>query len=294
MAKLRWAVLGSGILLLVCSVVNMVLDASFMAGILVFLALIVTVGLVVPVRAPEAKATRDEDSAFVQSPEPAPAAPPQAEPVTVPAPAAVPVRAPATGQSLPLRWLGGEFAVARLDPARGVPPWASELLETSHQALELRLALSEVPASSAGLACDGTVSKQKRRKEEWSRLVWLGLSPGELTLVAPWWLIRDRQTQIAARRDNPGPKTRKGEVLPPLSCDYTSLQSVQGPWAAFCVDGELDFGQTGILASLAEPLAREGISIFVYSSWNTDFVLLPADKADAAEACLRAAGHRFV
>jgi hypothetical protein len=62
-------------------------------------------------------------------------------------------------------------------------------------------------------------------------------------------------------------------------------------WRLFKVEGPLGFGLTGILASVIDPLAKAGISIFSVSTFNTDYVLVKADKAAAATAALRAAGH---
>ncbi len=62
-------------------------------------------------------------------------------------------------------------------------------------------------------------------------------------------------------------------------------------WRAFKVEGPLDFALTGILASLAEPLARAGLALFSVSTFNTDYVLVKADRAEAAAQALRTAGH---
>lgn len=45
-------------------------------------------------------------------------------------------------------------------------------------------------------------------------------------------------------------------------------------WSALKVNGPLDFALTGILASLAGPLASAGISIFAISTFDTDYILV--------------------
>lgn len=66
----------------------------------------------------------------------------------------------------------------------------------------------------------------------------------------------------------------------------------RGPaWRAFKVDGPLDFALTGILVAIAAPLAAAGISIFALATYNTDYVLVRADKMEAAVQALRSAGH---
>lgn len=67
--------------------------------------------------------------------------------------------------------------------------------------------------------------------------------------------------------------------------------TVEAGWRALKVAGPLDFGLTGILASLATPLAAAGISIFAVSTYDTDYVLVRADALDAAVEALRGAGH---
>jgi hypothetical protein len=66
---------------------------------------------------------------------------------------------------------------------------------------------------------------------------------------------------------------------------------VENGWSALVVDGPLDFGLTGILASIAGPLADAQISIFALSTYDTDYVLVKTDQADAAVRTLEAAGH---
>lgn len=62
-------------------------------------------------------------------------------------------------------------------------------------------------------------------------------------------------------------------------------------WRCLKVHGPLDFGQTGILLSLGEPLAKAGISIFVVSTYDTDYLLVPESNFSEAIATLRLAGH---
>lgn len=45
-------------------------------------------------------------------------------------------------------------------------------------------------------------------------------------------------------------------------------------WRAFRVKGQLDFSLVGILAEISGLLAREEISIFAVSTYNTDYILV--------------------
>jgi len=62
-------------------------------------------------------------------------------------------------------------------------------------------------------------------------------------------------------------------------------------WRCLRVAGPLGFGMTGILASLAGPLAASGVSIFVVSTYDTDYLLVQDRDIDRATAALTRAGH---
>lgn len=60
---------------------------------------------------------------------------------------------------------------------------------------------------------------------------------------------------------------------------------------AYVVAGPLDFGLTGVIASLTEPLARAGVPVFVVSTFDTDYLLVREERLEEASAVLRRAGH---
>lgn len=62
-------------------------------------------------------------------------------------------------------------------------------------------------------------------------------------------------------------------------------------WRCLQVVGTLDFSETGVLASLAEPLAAAGVSILVISTFDTDYVLVRDGRLPDAVAVLQKAGH---
>ncbi len=65
----------------------------------------------------------------------------------------------------------------------------------------------------------------------------------------------------------------------------------EGPFVALAVEGPLDFGLTGVLASLAAPLATAEIPIFVLSTFDTDWLLVREERFGEAVRALRGAGH---
>lgn len=62
-------------------------------------------------------------------------------------------------------------------------------------------------------------------------------------------------------------------------------------WRCLRIAGQIDFALTGVLSSLLRPLADARLSIFALSTYDTDYVLVRADRLAAALECLRAAGH---
>ncbi|HEY7223388.1 MAG TPA: ACT domain-containing protein [Micromonosporaceae bacterium] len=69
--------------------------------------------------------------------------------------------------------------------------------------------------------------------------------------------------------------------------------TVNAPWRCFRVNGPLDLALTGIMAALVNPLAQARVSVFVFSTHDTDYVLVPTVRLDEAYAALVAAGHRI-
>jgi uncharacterized protein len=77
-------------------------------------------------------------------------------------------------------------------------------------------------------------------------------------------------------------------------CDASAVPPgvrAQAPWRALMVEGPLALELTGVLASLASPLAAAGIALFAVSTFDTDYVLVPGADAARAATVLRLAGH---
>jgi hypothetical protein len=69
--------------------------------------------------------------------------------------------------------------------------------------------------------------------------------------------------------------------------------TVETPWRCFRVVGPLDLALTGILASLVVPLADARVNIVAFSTYDTDYLLVPAVRLTEALATLTRAGHRI-
>ena len=59
----------------------------------------------------------------------------------------------------------------------------------------------------------------------------------------------------------------------------------------FQVVGPLEFSMVGVIASITGPLASANISVFVVSTFDTDYLLVKEADLGAAVASLTSAGH---
>jgi hypothetical protein len=62
-------------------------------------------------------------------------------------------------------------------------------------------------------------------------------------------------------------------------------------WRCLAVAGPLPLDAVGVLAAIAEQLARAGISLFAVSTYDTDYVLVRVETLDRATSILARAGH---
>ncbi len=62
-------------------------------------------------------------------------------------------------------------------------------------------------------------------------------------------------------------------------------------WRCFRIDGSFDLNQTGVISSISSPLTGAGISIYVISTYNTDYFLVQEDKLNQTISILSHSGH---
>ncbi len=88
---------------------------------------------------------------------------------------------------------------------------------------------------------------------------------------------------------------RTGEELS-VVCDSASMPDgldCSRGWRAIRVAGTMDLSLTGVLARLLVPLGDAEVPIFAVSSFDTDYVLVPASRLEQARETLTSAGHEF-
>jgi len=103
--------------------------------------------------------------------------------------------------------------------------------------------------------------------------------------VVPAW--------VAAATDGLVSITRTPDELSIVVAEEVVAAEVrsEGGWRALSVAGPLAFSLTGVLASLATPLAAAGVPIFVVSTFDTDWLLLRDEHLVTGIPALEDAGH---
>lgn len=74
-----------------------------------------------------------------------------------------------------------------------------------------------------------------------------------------------------------------------IVCDEENIPrevTVERGWRCLKVEGPLDFSLTGILSSLAGPLAAAKVSIFAISTYDTDYLLVKRENLEKAKEVL--------
>lgn len=100
----------------------------------------------------------------------------------------------------------------------------------------------------------------------------------------PTWVFGGEFSAVTRTRDELSVVCRQ-DLLP---AEFPAERSFR----ALKVRGPLAFSQVGVVDSLAHPLASAGISIFVLSTFDTDYVLVREADLDAARTILSGVGHR--
>ena len=74
------------------------------------------------------------------------------------------------------------------------------------------------------------------------------------------------------------------EILPSQYQSYLN-------WRCFKIDGSFDLNQIGVISSISSPLADAGISIYVISTYDTDYFLIQEQNLEKTISVLSNSGH---
>jgi hypothetical protein len=103
--------------------------------------------------------------------------------------------------------------------------------------------------------------------------------------VVPAWATKGEFTSISR-------SVEELSIVCPIANLPTDVNSPQR-WVCFKLEGPFPFSETGVLLSFIEPLSSNGIPIFAVSTYDTDYVLIQEEFADAALHALQHAGHHM-
>ena len=119
----------------------------------------------------------------------------------------------------------------------------------------------------------------------------LDLLPGEFAVVRlapdvalPAWACEGAFWSLTRTRDEVS--------VVCLAAQVPAGERSAAGWRLLRFEGPFPFSAIGILASVAAPLAQAEISLMALSTFDTDYLLVQADRLEAAQAALLAAGHR--
>jgi len=106
----------------------------------------------------------------------------------------------------------------------------------------------------------------------------------ERNALIPEWALNDKFFSITRTAEELSVVCPQDQVPPGIL--------KQDGWKALQVEGPLDFSLTGVLASLTEPLAKEGISVFAISTYDTDYLLVKKELLERAIKILVKRGYQ--
>ena len=82
-----------------------------------------------------------------------------------------------------------------------------------------------------------------------------------------------------------------------IICNSTiSLQSEKREtgWSAIKIVGPIAFSTTGIISGVSSVLASVGISVFIISTYDTDYILVKKENLEASVEALKLSNYSFV
>ncbi|KAH8915030.1 hypothetical protein BT69DRAFT_1289338 [Atractiella rhizophila] len=67
----------------------------------------------------------------------------------------------------------------------------------------------------------------------------------------------------------------------------------EGPYSGFLITGPLELSMTGVMATLLQPLKKDGLSIFAISTFDTDYILVKEKEKEKVKESLGQAGWKW-
>jgi uncharacterized protein len=85
----------------------------------------------------------------------------------------------------------------------------------------------------------------------------------------PSWALEEHESLVSITRT-----PEELSIVCPEEAVPPDVETVEDGWRALKVPGPLPFELTGVLASIAGPLAAAGLTLFAVSTYDTDYILV--------------------
>ncbi|MEM7313897.1 MAG: ACT domain-containing protein [Planctomycetota bacterium] len=105
--------------------------------------------------------------------------------------------------------------------------------------------------------------------------------------VIPTWATKCEFSSITRTSDE------LSIVAPVFNVPEQYAKNENQKWRAFRFVGTLDFSLVGVIAKVSECLAASQISVFVISTYDTDYVLVPTEQFELAKKALVTVGFHW-
>lgn len=105
-----------------------------------------------------------------------------------------------------------------------------------------------------------------------------------------WYSITKTPEEISLVISHDYSDTKENKLIPANGSEESD-HKISTDWRCFKVKGPLDFSYVGIMANLSGALADNAISVFVVSTYDTDYILVKKDKALATKKVFEDIGH---
>ena len=103
------------------------------------------------------------------------------------------------------------------------------------------------------------------------------------TAPIPDWALKESLISITRTGDELTIVCPQDLIPSQCQCDLN--------WRCFRIDGAFDLNQTGVISSISSPLALNQISIYVISTYNTDYFLVKEKNVEQTISVLTSSGH---
>lgn len=105
------------------------------------------------------------------------------------------------------------------------------------------------------------------------------------TDIVPKWADNSKFSSITRTKNELSIVCIQGAVPPDIKCEKD--------WKVIKIDSVLEFSMVGIISKISDLLAKNDVSIFVISTFDTDYVLVKSNNLSKTITVLSNAGYKI-